>query len=610
MKTSLLFSLGVLLLFFWSSCKHQRNVREDEPSSALNDQAQAAGNPPAGKGAQKRPRLSLATYQYQSDGTPRPDHGRRHYYLSSGVAQGMSQPPAALVVDAVLESYLKDAGIIQASLSSPLRLKDKASKKAPPAGCYYALYIEEYGIFFLDPYKRIEPLLSRLPAGLKSSLSGLSCNDEQGEMWSFASSNFFGKAEEGLQKFSELLGRQGLELVPADKDLALWGFFEKKVDITPTGGKTSVIPRSKSFFDGEALKKYSCGRCDFTKKADVKPDKQSLAESMLKDLSTAGIIFTPGVKGRLEDGSELFVGEKLGQGGYGTVYDVTISRDGVEERYAAKIFESPVDLSFRTELGRTKGSPYFLQNYGFSLDGRIQLMERGRKSILEEVESGKLGGQDPEAFLSRGEMFHDIFDGLSVLHEKTWRSWRESKAHWDLKPENLLRGYDERIKIIDLDEVSTAVNIPHVGTRDYMSPEYAKVFYSREKSAAIDGTKSDIFATGVMLFETKYSHVNKGANFSSLMVVCCRKIVGEVTIKNQWENGDEIFANPEDVVRGLREYGASLPEGSDKEEIAVLADMLNPDAKLRPSAVELKRRWELIHPRFPSAQVDASQVFR
>jgi serine/threonine-protein kinase len=199
--------------------------------------------------------------------------------------------------------------------------------------------------------------------------------------------------------------------------------------------------------------------------------------------------------GQLLDG-RYRVGSWIARGGMATVYmgtdtkldrtvaikiahpELTGDREFVrrfasEARSAARLSTPNVVAVF--DQGSDLGLLYLVMEYVPGRTLRELLIERGRLSPAEALDIAK-----------------GVLTGLSAAH-------RAGIVHRDVKPENVLIGDDDTIKVADFGLARAATGSTHtrtgliIGTAAYLSPEQV----ARSTSDA----RSDVYATGIMLFE-------------------------------------------------------------------------------------------------------------
>ena len=166
------------------------------------------------------------------------------------------------------------------------------------------------------------------------------------------------------------------------------------------------------------------------------------------------------------------------------------------------------------------------------------------------------------------KLAHSILQGLDVLHRPREEALR-GLVHRDIKPENIMvrnpETSEERVVLIDFGISSTvteAAGGPLVATWPYASPEQR---LDPEKISA----RSDIFATGVVLYEMLSGHRPFG-------------------------NGIHEFPRDEDV----RLLGISCPDGHQRQ-VDAINDILKRALMMDPSrryseALDMSRELELV----------------
>lgn len=189
---------------------------------------------------------------------------------------------------------------------------------------------------------------------------------------------------------------------------------------------------------------------------------------------------------------------KVGEGGFGVVFEARDTRDG--GRYAAKFLRPERVLSgdfaerFRREGVRWKE---------VSHPGLVKIHGLGRKSgcyfiLSEYIDGVDLGGviesEGPLAADEALRITRSAAEALQVVHDNRI-------VHRDLKPENVMLTTEDRAvkildfgmaKYLDTESLRTQPGIM-LGTPGYMAPEYLK-------GLDFDG-RADIFALGAILYE-------------------------------------------------------------------------------------------------------------
>jgi serine/threonine protein kinase len=166
-----------------------------------------------------------------------------------------------------------------------------------------------------------------------------------------------------------------------------------------------------------------------------------------------------------------------------------------EKRRVAALFHN----FFRTELNVLKtchGHPNIVTLMGCSSDEAELIMQREAKS-LEDVLNENRSMQTIQRW------FRDMLAGVGYLHER-------GIIHTDLKPDNLLLGYDNRVKLCDFGFSQTRAwggneNDLFLGSLWYLSPE---LLLGKRKFTK----KVDEWALGmIILAMIKGAHILKGA---------------------------------------------------------------------------------------------------
>ncbi|XP_021329732.3 serine/threonine-protein kinase pim-1-like [Danio rerio] len=197
--------------------------------------------------------------------------------------------------------------------------------------------------------------------------------------------------------------------------------------------------------------------------------------------------------------------KKLGQGGYGTVFEAVRVRDGLE--VAMKVVLKSSDMDYLSIPGHPTPLPLevaltILANHGPTVPQIIQMLEWQER---------------PDSYimiLERPSPCEDLFDflerHLGTLSENMTRHimWQVVQAahmccqrgvlHRDIKLENLLINKETlEVKLIDFgcgDLLKTSAYTTFCGTEDYCPPEF-------RSSGRYYGKAATVWSLGVLLYE-------------------------------------------------------------------------------------------------------------
>ncbi|KAF8029970.1 hypothetical protein BT93_E2403 [Corymbia citriodora subsp. variegata] len=224
------------------------------------------------------------------------------------------------------------------------------------------------------------------------------------------------------------------------------------------------------------------------KKKKIFEDEIGNAESLQYDLNT--------IRVATNDFSEA---NKLGQGGFGTVYKGTLANGQVVavKRLSADLGQGDQEFKNEVLLVARLQHRNLVRLLGFCLEGRERLL------IYEFIPNSSLDHFifDPVRrrqldWERRQKIIGGIARGLLYLHEDS----RLRIIHRDLKASNILLDAEMNPKISDfgtarlfvVDQTQDATSRV-VGTYGYMAPEYAM--------HGLFSVKSDVFSFGVLLLE-------------------------------------------------------------------------------------------------------------
>src|SRR2546429_6309753 len=208
-------------------------------------------------------------------------------------------------------------------------------------------------------------------------------------------------------------------------------------------------------------------------------------------IGVPGLEVKPAVVGAMVM-SRFEVREKLGSGGFGTVYRAWDER--LERDVAVKVIDlggQSVDRVMREAQAVARlNHPSVLTLYELGEDGRSAYL------VSELVDGATLADMQRQGLLSDrdvGEAAVDLCDALEHAHSR-------GVVHRDIKPQNVLLSADERrAKLMDfgiarvLDGAGITATGDIVGTLAYMAPEQA------EGEEA--GPDADVYSLALTLYE-------------------------------------------------------------------------------------------------------------
>ncbi|XP_030520422.1 probable LRR receptor-like serine/threonine-protein kinase At1g07650 isoform X2 [Rhodamnia argentea] len=195
------------------------------------------------------------------------------------------------------------------------------------------------------------------------------------------------------------------------------------------------------------------------------------------------------------------VGNKIGEGGFGTVYKGQLSDGTVIAVKQLSSKSKQGNREFVTEIGMISGlqHPNLVKLHGCCVEGNQLLL------VYEYMENNCLSralfGEDATSKLkldwpARWKICLGIARGLAYLHEES----RLRIVHRDIKTSNVLLDRDFNAKISDFglaklsEDGKTHISTRVAGTIGYMAPEYAMRGYLT--------VKADVYSFGVVALET------------------------------------------------------------------------------------------------------------
>ena len=264
----------------------------------------------------------------------------------------------------------------------------------------------------------------------------------------------------------------------------------------------------------------------------------------------------------LIDYNTIKVGKKLGQGGFGEVYQGT----WYGENIAVKQLLDDEDLSKEateefikeSETMANLKSPNVIQFFGFCLSPKYAIvMEYMPKGSLYSINKN----EGPLPWSTRVRIATDIANGIHFLHDK-------NILHRDIKSLNVLLDENYKAKLSDfglakvkmeIKSHSTAkkTNKDCVGTVQWMAPELFKL-------KPVYTKKSDIYSLGITFWELatrKLPYIGVDKNVIPTLVLqgeredipegCPEKMAQ--LIKDCWETNPEKRPDAKDVAARLKE---------------------------------------------------------
>ncbi|MFK7826694.1 MAG: hypothetical protein AB8G05_21310 [Oligoflexales bacterium] len=135
-----------------------------------------------------------------------------------------------------------------------------------------------------------------------------------------------------------------------------------------------------------------------------------------------------------------------------------------------------------------------------------------------------------------------------------------------------------------------------------MTVNFAPPEAHQNPSAKVAGTKVDIFSSGIMLLQAKYG-ATKNLTHEAIWK-CCDKKANKLFNKASYRQAYE-----GEYYKLIKKKAEDLPPGVEKEEVRLIADMINPNPNARPTIQEVKTRWKGIHPRNQKGMFIANKVF-
>lgn len=185
--------------------------------------------------------------------------------------------------------------------------------------------------------------------------------------------------------------------------------------------------------------------------------------------------------------------ERLGEGAGSTIYAVSDPATG--QLYALKHVVRSVTKDIRFveqmeqefEISRQFVHPNLRRTYELKINRKMVLKVAEAFLLMELVDGRALDVRKPKDLLEGIDTFIKAAAGLQAMHNMGF-------VHCDIKPNNILRGEDGTVKVIDFGQSCKIGTIKEriQGTPDYIAPEQVK-----RKPVS---HKTDIFNLGATIY--------------------------------------------------------------------------------------------------------------
>ncbi|XP_051558222.1 serine/threonine-protein kinase pim-2-like [Myxocyprinus asiaticus] len=224
--------------------------------------------------------------------------------------------------------------------------------------------------------------------------------------------------------------------------------------------------------------------------------------------------------------SQYHVGKKLGQGGFGAVYEGVRLKDGlkVAVKLVRKFYEEYISIPDHPEPLPTEVALTILANRGPRCTNIIQLLDWEEQAGFYIM------------VLERPSPCEDLFDYVQRhsgrLHEGLARSvmrqavlaadicCRRGVLHRDIKLENLIVNSNTlEVKLIDFgcgDLLRKSAYMTFIGTQRYCPPEYSA-------KGKYNGKPATVWSLGMLLFQMVCGHYPHGIDLHMMDAKCWSK---------------------------------------------------------------------------------------
>jgi len=243
--------------------------------------------------------------------------------------------------------------------------------------------------------------------------------------------------------------------------------------------------------------------------------------------------------------------EKLGEGSFGTVHKAQHKKE--QKMYALKKSKKPIwatnhrtqcisEITHAQDLGVHRNIAQVISAWeeGGHIYIQMELAQTSLKDILANTDGNLLNEDTIWRYLS------DIIHGILHMHNS-------GIVHLDIKPENILLGFDNVLKISDFG-ISARVEGNKSHSQDFSEGD--KLYMAPELLVENYGRPADIFSLGITLYEmaTGFALPERGTSWHNLR--------------------SGIIEFPEDINLSM-------------ELKTLITNMMHPDPSCRPVALEV-----------------------
>lgn len=164
--------------------------------------------------------------------------------------------------------------------------------------------------------------------------------------------------------------------------------------------------------------------------------------------------------------------ERLGEGAKSTIYKVSDPATGRILALKHVTREGQKDIRFieqmetEYEISRQFTHPGLRRSFDLKINKKMFVQVTEAFLVMEYFDGGPLDVRTPSSILDTVEVFIQVGEALRAMHQLGY-------VHADLKPNNILRSADGRVKVIDFGQSckNNTVKERIQGTPDYISPE-------------------------------------------------------------------------------------------------------------------------------------------
>ncbi|MFN9067460.1 MAG: protein kinase domain-containing protein, partial [Bdellovibrionales bacterium] len=199
--------------------------------------------------------------------------------------------------------------------------------------------------------------------------------------------------------------------------------------------------------------------------------------------------------------SEFSVDDSESMAKFKTVLNSYTALAAVKPALRLKLFPQ-IYVVTRDSTGVLKAQKWIPDsNVNLTPENMIVVSELGKKSLADWL--AKDAGSDPELRIREA---HEVFDG--ILAELV-RLARAGFVHGDIKPSNVVLGYDGGVHLVDFGGAAPPLSLPSSRTMGYTAPE---IVYAGSPMSVL----TDLYSLGATVLKVLDPQIKPQVNYSIL----------------------------------------------------------------------------------------------